>query len=367
MRDIEKDALASAPFHLRVDRPGDNVARSEFPLRMMLLHEASALCIEQNAAFAAHGLRDEKRLGLGMVKAGRMELDELHVRNQRPGAPCHRHSVAGGDIRIRGIEIDLTASAGCEHVDIASQSLHLTAALVEHIHAHTAVLHRITKFSRGQEINRHVILQNRDIRMRGDLSDKGSLDLEPGEILEVQHPSLGMPALAGEIEFTNAVLEFPFVEVHPELHEFLNAGRPFRDDGAHHVLVAKTRARNQRVANVEVEGIFLAHHTSHSALCPCRIRIRQHPLGHERYGTLLCRLQREREPGYSAANDDEIKLSHFGRKMTMRAYRVTGARFRGTAMLSIKRALPRKTATARRIGREKLLAGSIVSASTSSR
>jgi hypothetical protein len=135
-----------------------------------------------------------------------------------------------------------------------------------------------------------VILKNRDIRMRGDLSDKGSLDLEPGEILEVQHPSLGMPALAGEIEFTNAVLEFPFVEVHPKPHEFLNAGRPFRDDGAHHDLIAKTPAA-PACRECESKGLLRSPHKPPRPVpMPYSNASIRH---HERYEPLLCRFQRE--------------------------------------------------------------------------
>ena len=66
----------------------------------------------EHAAFAAHRLADQKGLGLGMIEAGGMELDELHVGDRRAGALGHGHAVAGGDVRIGGVEIDLAAAAG---------------------------------------------------------------------------------------------------------------------------------------------------------------------------------------------------------------------------------------------------------------
>ena len=43
---------------------------------------------------------------------------------------------------------------------------------------------------------------------------------------------------------------------------------PFGDDGAHGLLVTETGARHQRVLNVKIERILLAHDASHTALRP---------------------------------------------------------------------------------------------------
>ena len=84
----------------------------------------------------------------------------------------------------------------------------------------------------------------------------------------MQHAPLGMPALPGQIKFAHAVFQLPFVEMHPQLHQFGNAGRPFGDDGAHGLFVAEAGARHECVLNVEIKRILLAHHTSHSTLRP---------------------------------------------------------------------------------------------------
>ena len=70
--------------------------------------------VAQDAAFAAHRLADEERFRLGMEQAGRVELDELHVGDGHARAVGHGHAVAGGDVGIGGVEIDLAAAAGGE-------------------------------------------------------------------------------------------------------------------------------------------------------------------------------------------------------------------------------------------------------------
>jgi hypothetical protein len=47
-----------------------------------------------------------------MKQAGGMKLDELHVRDRHARAVGHGHAVAGGDVGVRGVEIDLAAAAG---------------------------------------------------------------------------------------------------------------------------------------------------------------------------------------------------------------------------------------------------------------
>src|SRR5262245_36803717 len=158
VRDIEENTLASAAFHFRINGASNNIARSQLFLRMMVLDETLTLCVEQNASFAANGLRNEKRLRLHMIKTSRMELNKLHVGNQSAGAPCHRHSIAGGDIGICRIEIDFPAATGGEHIDIAAQGFYLTGCLIQDVDSDATILHRIAQLSRSQKVHGHVIL-----------------------------------------------------------------------------------------------------------------------------------------------------------------------------------------------------------------
>ena len=75
-------------------------------------HEGDAVAQPQDAALAAQGLADQERLGLGVVEAGGVELEELHVGHLGAHPVGHGHPVAGGDVGVGGVEVDLARAAG---------------------------------------------------------------------------------------------------------------------------------------------------------------------------------------------------------------------------------------------------------------
>ena len=122
VRDVEIDAVQAAFFHLEVDGAGDDVARRQFGARVVLRHEAVRRPAgAEMPAFAAHRLGDQKGFGVGVVKAGRVELDEFHVGHPAAGAPGHGDAVAGRRIGIGGVEIDLAGATGGQHRMLARQ------------------------------------------------------------------------------------------------------------------------------------------------------------------------------------------------------------------------------------------------------
>ena len=129
-------------LHLVVDGAGDDVARRQFGARIVLGHEARAVGQAQDAAFAAHRLGDQERLGVRVIEAGRMELDELHVGDAAAGAPGHGDAVAGRGVGIGGVEVDLAGAAGGEHGMAGAEGDHPVAVAVEHIGAEAAVCAR---------------------------------------------------------------------------------------------------------------------------------------------------------------------------------------------------------------------------------
>ena len=266
--DVEVDTLGAAAFHFGIDGTGHNVARSEFLLWVLVLHETPSALIDQNASLAANGLRNQERFDRGMVKAGGMELDELHIRDHRTGAPRHRHAVAGRDIGVRGVEVDLPTTAGGEHGDIAAEGFHHAGGLVENIDSEAAVLAGVTEFPRGDEVHGHVVLHDLDRGVGGDLLEEAGFDFAAGGIASVEDAAFRVAAFAPEVGLGRAVAVFALVEMHSEAGEFGNALGALGDDGANDILVAKAGAGGERVADVEVEGILAAHHTGHTALGP---------------------------------------------------------------------------------------------------
>ena len=79
------------------------------------LHERRAVEQPQHRALAAQRLADQEVLRLRVVQAGRVELVELHVRDLGARAVRHRHAVAGRDVGVRRVEVDLAGAAGREH------------------------------------------------------------------------------------------------------------------------------------------------------------------------------------------------------------------------------------------------------------
>src|SRR5580704_4099489 len=90
MADVEQHVIQPVTLHLGIDRAGDHVARREFAVGMVALHEGRAVGQSEDRTLTAQCLRDEKRFGGRMVEAGRMELDEFHVGDWRSGPITHR-------------------------------------------------------------------------------------------------------------------------------------------------------------------------------------------------------------------------------------------------------------------------------------
>ena len=92
-------------------------------MRSVALHEALALAVGEIAALAARALGDEHARA---VDSGRVELDELHVLQRKPGAEHHRIAVAGARVGRCGSEIDAAISAGSEHHGLRSEAMDRT-------------------------------------------------------------------------------------------------------------------------------------------------------------------------------------------------------------------------------------------------
>jgi hypothetical protein len=105
--DVQKHAVLAGAFEFRVDGTGHHVPAGQVFLGVVAFHERVAVGIHEAAAFAAHRLRDEKILGGRVIEAGGVELDELQVGHGGAGPVSHGDAVAGGDVRVAGVQVDL--------------------------------------------------------------------------------------------------------------------------------------------------------------------------------------------------------------------------------------------------------------------
>ena len=286
--------------------------------------------IFQDTTLPAHGLGDQEGLALRVVEAGRMELHELHVRNRRPRAPRHGDPVARGDVGIRRVQVDAPASSGGQHRHIGAKCLHLPRGLIQNIEADTGILHGIAQFTRGDEVHGHVVFKNGDAGMRSHRIKQGLLDLESGRVLGMKDPALRVPPFPTQVGLLVPLGCRAFIEMHPETDQFGNPLRSLRDNAPDHILVAEPIPRNKRVPHMKGYRVLATGHAGDAALGPGGVGISARLLGHDGYRTLFRRLQGIGKPCNPAADHDMIEGFH---------------RERRKGMLSIRRTLPRRTAT----------------------
>ena len=131
--DVELDTVEAALLHFEVDGARHDVARRELSAGIVLRHEPRTVRQLEQSAFAAHRLADEKRLGVRVIQARRVELDELHVRDAATRAPAHRDAVAARGVRIGRVQVDLARAAGGEHRVPGADGDHVVGLAVERV------------------------------------------------------------------------------------------------------------------------------------------------------------------------------------------------------------------------------------------
>ena len=214
-----------------------------------------------------------------------MELHKLHVRDRRAGPPRHGHAVAGRDVGIRCVEINLSATAGREHDSIRANRFYFACFFIQNINAKATILRRETKLGRSDQIDGHVVLKKIDPRLACQLLQQSVLDLLPA--------TLRMTGFAAKIELAMSV-DLALVELQPEIDQLADSRWPFRHNRPHHRFIAKSRARLERVAHMQLKRIFIARHAGDTALRPCRVRVDAFPLRHHRHRSMFRRFERKR-------------------------------------------------------------------------
>ena len=159
MRDVQQDVIGAALLHFTVNGAGDDVARGQRLERVVPVHELDPRQRLEHAALAAHRFTDEKRLGPRVIEAGGMELDEFHVRHAGSGAIGHGHPVAGGDVGVGRIEIDLAATTGGQHRDSSGEGLNQARGFVEAIDPEAAVDAGPAEFLARDQIDRQMVFR----------------------------------------------------------------------------------------------------------------------------------------------------------------------------------------------------------------
>src|SRR6266511_1998879 len=136
-----------------------------------------------------------------------------------------------------------------------------------------------------------------------------------------------MTAFFTEIKLTVS-RNLTLIELQTELYELADAFRTFGHNCTHNHLVTQAGASFERIAHMQLERIFIARHTGDPALRPGGICVGAFAFRYNSYRSVLRRFQCKTQAGDTAANHHEIVFLHPNR------------------ILSIKRVLPKDTASA---------------------
>ena len=235
----------------------------------MLRHEACAtrrLRQQQLATLTAHRLGDEKALGVRVVQAGGVELDELHVGHPTARTPGCCNAVARGRVRVGGVQVHLAcATCGQDGVGCAERH-HLVQRFVQCINAMTAWFNgpiRIRDLGVGDQVHKHVVFEHGDAGGGLHLGDEGGLDGSTRGIGRVDDAAVAVATFPGQMQFTMFS-----GEGHTQTLEPVDGFRGVFHDHLGGLQITQTCSSHQGVLNMVLKFVFLGHDGSNAALRP---------------------------------------------------------------------------------------------------
>ncbi len=135
---VEQDVIlvladAAAFADLDGHRTRHHVARGQIlVVRCIALHEALAVAVAQDAAFATHAFGDQAARA---VDTGRVELHELHVLHRQAGTHDQTAAVAGAGVGRGGAEVGAAVTAGGQHHAVGAEQVQRAVGHVQGEHA----------------------------------------------------------------------------------------------------------------------------------------------------------------------------------------------------------------------------------------
>ena len=164
-----------------------------------------------------------------------MKLHEFHVGNTAAGPPAHGDAVAGGSVRIGGVQIDLARAAGGQHGILRRHGQHMVALFVQDVCAITAVF-RLADFSPGNQIHRNVLFKDGDVGVREDQIRQRLLHRFAGRIGGMDDAAATVTAFAREVKIGAAA--FASGKRHPLFNQPADGGGAALDHETCGLLVA---------------------------------------------------------------------------------------------------------------------------------
>ena len=305
--DVQVHAVDTQALHLVVDGPRHHIAGRQLGTLVEARHEALAIGQPEQRALATQRLGDQEILGLRVVQAGRMELVEFQVADPATGAPGHGDAVAGVAVRIAGVQVDLGGTAAGQHHETRREGVHLAGRAVQYVGAQAAPP-RPAELVLGDQVDRHALVQQLDVRPLARLVQQGIEDRGAGGVGGMNDAPVTVPALAGEVEAEAIVLVGRFLagKGHALGDQPFDGGTTVLDGEAHRVRPAQPGAGDQRVLHMGIHCVGVIQHGGHAALGVGGRAIVQLPLAEHRDAQVVRQGEGQGEAGGAAADDQYV-------------------------------------------------------------
>src|SRR5258705_4239128 len=111
-----------------------------------------------------------------MIQARGVELHEFHVRDSAAGAISHRDPVAGGDVRIGGVEVSFAATTSGEERHGSGEGFNFSGGLIQNVNSEATVIADISQLLGRDEIDGEMIFEDFDVSTVADGGQECAFD-----------------------------------------------------------------------------------------------------------------------------------------------------------------------------------------------
>ncbi len=305
VRDVQVHAVQAVALHFIVDGTGHHVARRQFGTRVVLGHETRAAGLgrqQQAPALAAHRFADQERLGMWVVQARGVKLDEFHVRHAAAGAPGGGNAVAGGGVGVGGVEVHLAGPARGQNGLRRAEGDDLVGGFVERIQPQAALAGQ-PQLGAGDHIDQRVLLEHRDARRGAHHLDQRFLHGRAGGIGDMRNAPGAVAALACQVQLLALQREG-----HAQAAQPADGGGGVFHHEACGCQVAQAGTGHQRVFDVRGKAVVVGQHGGNTALRPAAGAVLQSALGDDSHPVRGRQVQGGGQAGQAAAHNQNVKV-----------------------------------------------------------
>ncbi len=166
VRDVQVHTIEAVSFHFGVDGTCHHVSRRQFGARVVVGHEPPPTVGGRQLelpAFTTHRFADQKALGVRVVQTRRVELDELQIGDPAARSPGGGNAIAGGGVRVAGVEIHLARATGGQHGVAGGEGDDAVMCLIQCVSAQTSPgTGKIGVFVAQDQVHQGVVFQHAD-------------------------------------------------------------------------------------------------------------------------------------------------------------------------------------------------------------